>query len=117
MVLDSNATYFEDLIYGSIRVDILDMISIKAQLSKAFSIQPSEIDGMPFWEFELYMKELERLIKEENKQNEAQMNQAGVKDAMKMTKPGNIQKMMSSASPKLPNMSMPKSITMPSYKT
>lgn len=113
--LDNNGTYFEDLIYGSIRVDIIDMISVKAQLSKAFSIQPSEIDKMPFWEFELFVKELEKLVKEENKQNEDKMNSAGVKDAMKMAKPGAMQKMMSSAMPKMSNMSMPKSISMPSY--
>ena len=44
----------------------MDIISLKAQLGKAFHIQPSEIDRMPFWELELYVKELERLIKEEN---------------------------------------------------
>lgn len=116
MVLDNESTYFEDLIYGSLNVDILDMISVKAQLSKAFGIQPSEIDRMSFWEFELYIGELEKLVKEENKQNEEQMNNSGARDAMKMAKPGAMQNMMSNSMPKMPNMTMPKTITMPSFK-
>lgn len=117
--LDNDATYFEDLIYAGFRVDAMDIISIKAQLSKAFHIQPSEVDRMPFWEFELYMKELERLVKEENEENKKQMDKSGAKDAMKMTKPGYMQKMMKDSQPKMPNFSqsfkMPTTIKMPSY--
>ena len=54
LVLDNDETYFEDIIYGSFKIDIMDLISIKAQLSNSFHIQPSEIDKMPFWELELY---------------------------------------------------------------
>lgn len=119
MELDNDATYFEDLIYAGFRVDAMDIISIKAQLSKAFHIQPSEVDRMPFWEFELYMKELERLVKEENEENKKQMDKSGAKDAMKMTKPGYMQKMMKDSQPKMPNFSqsfkMPTTIKMPSY--
>ena len=101
-------TYLELLIFACFRIDILDIIAVKAQLSKAFSIQPSEIDKMPFWEFELYVQELEKLVKEENKQNEDQMNKSGAKDMMKMMKGGNMSKMSNNMIPKTPNMSMPK---------
>lgn len=102
------ATYLELLIFACFRIDISDIISVKAQLSKAFSIQPSEIDKMPFWEFEIYVQELEKLVKEENKQNEDQMNKSGAKDMMKMMKSGNMSKMSNNMIPKTPNMSMPK---------
>lgn len=121
MVLDKDGTYFEDLIYGSFKIDIVDLISLKAALSKAFHIQPSEIDRMPFWELEIYTKELERLVKEESEQQKHEMDKSGAKDAMKMTKPGYMQNMMkgtSDAMPKMPNMNMnmPKTITMPTYR-
>jgi len=87
----------------------MEIISVKAQLSKAFSIQPSEVDKMPFWEFELYMKELERLVKEENKQQEDEMHRRGADKAMKMANPNNMSKMMGSTTDsvmsKMPNMS------------
>lgn len=119
LVLDEDATYFESAIYALFRIDVVDFISLKAQLSKAFHIQPSEIDRMPYWEFELYIKELERLTKEEKDQQEEEMKKSGAKDAMKMAKPGYMQKMMQSSQPKMPkipNMNMPSTISMPSYK-
>lgn len=113
-VLDSTkANYMETALYACFRVDIFDIIAIKAQLSKAFHIQPSEIDRMPFWELELYLKELEKLVKEENNAQKGEMDKAGVKDAQRMMKPGGMEKMTSSMMPKMPsmgnmNISMPK---------
>lgn len=63
---------------------------------------------MPFWEFELFIKELENLVKEESKQNEEQMDKSGAKDMMKMVRSGNMSKMTHNATPKMPSMSMPK---------
>lgn len=117
MVLDRDGTYFEDLIYGAFKIDVMDLISIKAQLSKAFHIQPSEVDKMAFWELELYLKELEKLVKEEKEHQEHEFNKSGAKDAMKMAKPGSIEKMMNSQSAKMPSIpKMPTSFNMPSYK-
>lgn len=110
------ANYLELLIFACFRVNILDIISVKAQLSKAFSIPPSEVDRMPFWEFELYVKELEKLVKEENSQSEDQMNKSGARDMMKTMKNGGPSKMMENMTPKMPSMSMPKTISMPSFK-
>ena len=109
MVLDNETTYLEEAVYSLFRVDATDLISIKAQLSKAFSIQPSEIDKMAFWEFELFVKEMERLTKEEQEQQKKEFDKSGAKDAMKMAKPGYMQKMMQNQAnmmPKMPNMNM-----------
>lgn len=92
----------------------MDIISLKAQLGKAFHIQPSEIDRMPFWELELYVKELERLIKEENEAQKKEMDKSGIREAKKMTNPNYFSKMMSSSMPKMPDMSSFKMPSMPS---
>ena len=113
LVLDDKATYFEEAVYHLFMVDPMDLISIKAQLCKAFSIQPSEIDKMAFWEFELFTKELERLVKDENEQQKSEMDKSGVKNAMKMTKPGAMQNMMKNSMPKMPDFKMPSTIKMP----
>lgn len=119
LVLDNTkATYFEQAVYNLFKVDIMDIISIKAQIQKAFHTDPTYLERLPFWEFELYMKEIERLVKEENRQQEDEYNRSGAKDAMKMAKnPGRMMASASNAMPKMPSMNMPKTITMPSYKT
>lgn len=116
LVLDDKATYFEEAVLNLFMVDAMELISVKAQLCKAFSIQPSEIDKMAFWEFELFVKELERLTKEENERQKGELDKSGAKDAMKMTKPGYMQKMMKDSMPKMPDMGkfkMPTTIKMP----
>ena len=35
-------------------------------LSKNFHIQPTEIDKMPMWEYEMYIMQLNEIVKEEN---------------------------------------------------
>lgn len=71
----------------------MSLINIKANLSKSFHIAPSEIDMMPMWEFELYIKSLNDLVEEENKNNQAEMDKYHVNEYMNMSKPKNIQKM------------------------
>lgn len=119
MVLNDENGYLEEALFSLFYVDPMDLISIKAQLCKAFGMQPSEVDKMAFWEFELFIKEMERLTKEEQEQQKKELDKSGAKDAMKMAKPGYMQKMMQSqanAMPKMPNMNMqmPKVIRMPS---
>lgn len=69
---------------------------------------------MPAWEYELFMKELNNAVKEDNKRNEQEMNNSGYKDVQKMANMKNIERMQRNMSstmktPKMPNgMSMPK---------
>lgn len=72
----------------------MGLIKIKASLSKTFHIQPSEIDNMPMWEFELYIKQLNELVEEENNKQQKEMDKHNVKGYMDMAKPQNMQKMM-----------------------
>lgn len=116
LVLDNTkANYFETIVFALFKIDILEIINIKAQLGKAFHIQPSEIDKMSFWELEFYLKELEKLVKEENDANKDELEKSGASRAMKMADPNNMSKMMSST-PKMPDMKMPNiNMKMPSF--
>ena len=67
---------------------------------KNFHIAPSELDSMPMWEFELFIKALNEQIKEENAQNEGEMSKYDIAKYQKMAQ--NPQKMM----PKMPNINM-----------
>jgi hypothetical protein len=68
---------------------------------------------MPAWEYELFVKEINDIVKEENERNKKEMDESGYKDAKKMSNHSYINKMQKNATPKIPNMSMPK---MPSVK-
>lgn len=103
-VLDN--TFLEKVIYNLFQIDIVSLISNKVQLAKNFHIQPSEIDKMCMWEYELFMKELNEVVKKENKEQKAEMDKYDVKGMQKMANPNSMSKMM----PKMPDMS---SIKMP----
>lgn len=94
---------------------MINYIKVKTTLAKEFHIQPSEIDKMPAWEYELFMKELNNMVKEENEKNKQEMDKAGLDKAQKMSDPKYManqqramQKQSMSSIPKMPNIKMPK---------
>lgn len=103
-------TFIETALFSLFRVDILNLIKIKASLAKEFHIQPSEIDNMTAWEYELFMKELNNIVKEENKRNEQEMDKSGYNDIKKYSDPGYMNKMQRSYTN---NMKMPKMPSVP----
>lgn len=68
---------------------------------------------MPFWEYEMYMEELNKLIKEENDKHESEMKKAGVRDALKHSNPRAIQSSIAKAQPKMPDTIKMPSLGMP----
>ena len=56
------------------KIDIKNYIQIKAILAKQFHIQPSELDNMPVWEYEIFVGEINDMVKEENAKNKAEMD-------------------------------------------
>lgn len=48
------------------------MVRNKAALAKNFHIQPSEFEKMPYWEYELFIENLNDMIKEENERNKSE---------------------------------------------
>lgn len=86
----------------------MSLIRTKAALSKNFHIQPSEVDAMPMWEYELYIKQLNSLIEEENERQKQEENNGGIDRYRRIADPKNIQKYQQQAMPKMPNVSIPK---------
>ena len=78
-------------------------------LAKDFHIQPSELDNMPAWEYDLFIKEINSMVKEENERNQSEMDKAGYKDMKKMSDPRYSQRMANKSMPKMPSIpKMPK---------
>lgn len=98
-----NQSHLEYLIFGLIKIDIISLVKIKVGLSKNFHIAPSEIDKMPMWEYEIYMKFLNESVKEENDQQKKEMDGYDVKGYKKLANPSNLQKSIST--PNLSNFS------------
>jgi sortase (surface protein transpeptidase) len=76
---------------------------VKAILAKEFHIQPSEFDIMPMWEYELFMKELNNAIKEDNKRNQEEEEKYNLKDIKKYSSPESA-KREAMKSVKIPSM-------------
>lgn len=98
-----DGTYFEYVLFGLFKIDLLSLIKIKASLSKNFHIQPSEIDKMPMWEYELYIQALNDLVNEENDKQKKEMDKYDVDGYRKMASPKNLEKMTNPSMPKMPN--------------
>lgn len=102
LVLDN--TYLEKVIFGLFQINIQNLIFNKVQLAKNFHIQPSEIDQMMMWEYEEFMKELNDIVKKENKEQQTEMDKYHINELSKMTDPKRLNKM---TNPKMPDMKMP----------
>lgn len=50
------------------------MVHDKVIIVKEFYIQPSEIDRMPYWEYEMIREEVMKYLKEREQENERQRN-------------------------------------------
>lgn len=99
-----DSTYMEYAIYVLFKIDIMNHIKTKASLAKNFHIQPSEVDMMPMWEYELFMKALNDLVKEENDNQQKEMDKYNINDYKKMSNPSNISKYTHGKMPSMPSI-------------
>lgn len=97
-------SYIDKAIYKLFYVDVIQQIKIKAIISKQFHIPPSEIDRMPYWEYELWMKELNDQVKEENDSQQEQLDKYHVEDTMSSIRSGKLMKNMTPQMPAMPKM-------------
>jgi hypothetical protein len=102
VVLDNS--YIETAIFNLFKIDIINFIKTKAILAKEFHIQPSEFDNMPAWEFEIFMKEINEAVKEENERNKQEMDKSGISEAQKMSNPNNVRRMQNAHMSKMPSL-------------
>jgi hypothetical protein len=78
-----------DLDYAIIKlfmIDLYHMVETKATLAKNFHIQPSEVDNMVFWEYEIFMQALNNQVQEENDRQEEEMKKYDIQGAMSSVK-------------------------------
>jgi hypothetical protein len=85
----------------------LNFIKIKSVLAKEFHIQPSELEMMPAWEYELFIKEINKSVKEENERNQKEMDKAGYDKIHKMSDPKYLERMQKQSMPKMSDFKMP----------
>ena len=67
-------------------------------------MQPSEVDNMAMWEYEMFIKYLNDMVKEENDDQQKKMDVYKINDYLRMAKPSNMSKM----TPKIPTVNIPK---------
>ena len=97
--------YIEYGIFALWKIDVINLIQIKASLAKNFHIQPSEIDQMPMWEYELFIEEMNKQVKEENDKQQSEMDKYHIND---YTNPKNFSKMTQPKMPSMSTMKIPK---------
>ena len=81
----------------------MSLVKIKASLAKNFHIQPTEIDKMPMWEYELFIKALNDEINEENEKQQKEMDKYDVDGYMKAASPKKINQMTKTPQVKIPS--------------
>lgn len=114
LILDNS--YIETAIFNLFKIDIINFIKTKAILSKEFHIQPSELDNMAAWEYEIFMKEINDAVKEENDRNKQEMDKSGISDAQKMANPNNVRRMQNASLNKMPSIGSMSTSSMGSFK-
>ena len=78
-----------------------------AVLAKEFHLPPGSLDSLPFWEYELWLEELNQVVKEANEDQKAVMTKSQQEQKMGMPGAKQLPKM---TMPKMPNINvnMPK---------
>jgi len=99
------------------RIDLRNLVKNKLYICKEYHIQPSELDILPFYEYEWILEEINILQKDQEEQNKSQQDEY---DNMKSSM--NFGKMMNSMKNNIPNYSnasssLGKSMSMPNIST
>lgn len=84
------------------RIDVRNLVKSKLFICRDYHIQPSEIEKMPYYEFEYMLEDITQITKEQQKQQEEQEKQYAEQQHMY-----NPKAMMSSMQNSMPKMSMP----------
>lgn len=61
----------ESAIYSLFVIDIRNLVQNKLFICKEFHVQPSEIDRMPFYEYEYILEDIDNYQKRQQKDEEA----------------------------------------------
>ena len=104
------------------RINLENLIKNKIYIAKEYHIQPSEVDKMPFYEYEIYLEQMNLIAKKQEEENKKQqeeydnmrssMNPAkmmnNMNSGMSMPKMPSAPSMSAPSMPKMPTISIPK---------
>lgn len=89
------------------QVNIENLVKSKLFICRDYHVQPSEIDRLPFFEFEIMCGEIKEMAEKQQEDNEKQREQMpGMPNVNKMM--SNIGRNVTSSMPKMPTISIPK---------
>jgi hypothetical protein len=93
-----------------VKINIANLVRSEASLLKNFHTPISEVERLPYWQFELLISELERMVKEENEQNQQENGTMSQNSMMKSynNSMSQMQRRMSSSMPSFSTPKMPK---------
>lgn len=91
-------------------IDLLRLSDTKAALLKNFRMQPSEVDKMVYWEYELLLESLNKMVNEENERQQKEMDKYHVNEHMDSIRSGKMMKTpdMNFKTPDFGSMKVPK---------
>lgn len=87
------------------KINLENLVKTKIYISKEFHIQPSEIDKLPYYEYEMYLEQMNLIAKQQEEENKKQQEEyESMKSSMNPSKMMNNNNM----TPKMPTVNMPK---------
>ena len=94
----------DQALYLMFRANIRNLVKNKLSICREWHIQPSELDRLPYFEYEQILDEVNEVAKEQAKKNEEEQKRY---NSMQKTIP-NMNNLTSSIGKSLPKMTMPK---------
>lgn len=104
------------ILYGLYRINLENLVKNKIYISKEYHIQPSEVDKMQFFEYEIYLEQMNLIAKQQEEEQKKQQEKYGdIQSAMNPSKMMNnmnrnmkMPSFSGSGTSAIPNISMPK---------
>lgn len=90
------------------RIDLANLVRNKLYICKEYHIQPSEIDRMMFFDYEVLLQNINEIQTEQEKENEKQQEQYN--NMQSSLNPSSMMRNMQASMPKMqmPSINMPK---------
>ena len=95
----------DQALYSILRVNLRNLAKSKLYICRDWHIQPSEIDRLPYYEFEWMIEYINEENKEQEKRSKEEQKQY---DSMKKGMPNMNNMMKNYQQPTLPKISLPK---------
>lgn len=89
------------------QIDVRNLVKNKLYICRDYHIQPSEIERLPFYEYEYMLEDINKIAKEQEEENKKQ--QEDMENMRSNMNPKNMMNSMGNFKmPSMPKMSIPK---------